>query len=53
MASWAPTNPIEFTDEIKAPTHEKWNMLSDSEKKSKIQKAIEQVLLGKDISEIS
>ena len=48
MASWGPTNPPEFTDDIKSPTHEEWNKLSDFEKKVKVEEAIKQVLADKD-----
>lgn len=49
MASWGPTNPAEFTDDIKSPTHEAWNKLSCAEKKVKVEEAIKQVLVSGEI----
>lgn len=41
IASWGPTNPPEYMDDIKRPTHDEWNKLSNTEKKIKVKEAIE------------
>ena len=48
MASWGPTNPIEYTNDLASPTHEEWNKLSEAEKRIRIKEAIEKELGNKD-----
>ncbi len=47
MASWGPANPQKLTDNLKVPTHEKWNSLTENEKKVKVKEEIEKILENK------
>ncbi|MCX7122036.1 MAG: hypothetical protein NTZ67_09760 [Gammaproteobacteria bacterium] len=49
IGHWGPTNPPEIIDvDVPIVTHEKWNKLSESEKKSRINDAIEKLSKNKD-----